>query len=238
MKKLVTSALVLTMGVVSLMSAESTSSGSNSDANLPSASVKEKTGEGVYAGLGIGSSLYNVAVANTKYNFDTSTGTVSGSDIEQLDDSDIGYLLYGGYQFNRIIAIEGSYTDYGSFSSTINGKDYSKKPRSFAVYANAGYTFLNGQLRPFGLLGLGYLLTNQSATYEQLNGFDDSAFTVHAGLGVDYYPTQFKGFGFRAAFTNDTNYDNSVKTYNNTVETSTSMWQYYSLFYIGAQYKF
>jgi len=238
MKKLVTSALVLTMGVVSLMSAESTNSGSNSDANLSSASVKEKTGEGVYVGLGIGSSLYNVNVANATYNYSTGTSTVNGSQINELDDSDVGYLLYGGYQFNKIIAVEGSYTDYGSFSSTVNGKDYSMKPRSFAVYANAGYTFLNGQLRPFGLLGLGYLLTNQSATYDQLNGFDDSIVTLHTGLGIDYYPTKFEGFGFRAAYTNDTYYDNSVKTYNNTVETSTSMWQYYSLFYIGVQYKF
>ncbi|MBU1643398.1 porin family protein [bacterium] len=239
MKKLAAGVLVLAMSTVSLISAENTYVKVNTDTNVSSEPVMENTGKGFYMGAGVGSSYYDVTLTNTSYNFQTSTYTFKGSDVDKLDESDVGYVLYAGYQFNKIIAVEGAYTDYGSFSTTINGRDYAKKPRSFAVYANAGYTFLNGQLRPFGLLGLGYLRTYQSAAYNQFDAFEDSFVTAHVGFGVDYYPTTLKGFGFRASFTNDTYYDNKVKTYDNLdVETSTSLWQYYSLFYIGAQYKF
>ena len=45
-------------------------------------------------------------------------------------------------------------------------------------------------------------------------------------LGIDYYPTELKRIGFRATFSGDT-----------TIESKT-LWQVYSLFYLGVEYKF
>lgn len=192
------------------------------------------SGEGFYAGGGFGSSGYLVAFTENTYSLDNPENT-NAVDTESLSDSDVGYLFYAGYQINKIIGVEASYTDYGRFQvENIDG--YYQEPKVAAFYANAGYTFLNGQLRPFGHLGLGYLQQNQSDRYFD---FKDDFVTFHMGLGVDYYPTVLRGLGFRAAFTGDM-YVDSVRAVNkDTNQTSNqSLWQDYSLIYVGIGYKF
>ena len=194
----------------------------------------ENSGEGFYLGGGLGPSGYTVSYFESKYNFNDNTyGLIN---TERLDDNDVGYTFYAGYQINKIIGVEASYTDYGRFE--VSGIDrYYQEPTAVAVYANAGYTFLNGQLRPFGMLGLGYLQQNQSDRY--ITGLKEDFATFHMGIGFDYYPTLFRGLGFRAAFTGDL-YVDSVYTLNEdtNVSTSQSLWEDYSLFYMGIQYKF
>ncbi len=157
-------------------------------------------------------------------------------EASELEDSDSGNLLYAGYQFNKIIAVEAAYTEYGNFSKIIFAKQYSQTPESLAVYANAGYTFLNGQLRPFGIGGLGYLNRNQSRAYDRL-GFKGEFVTLHLGFGIDYYPTVLRGLGFRLSFSDDM-YVESDYTYTGSTTETDSLWQNYSLFYAGVQYKF
>ena len=129
---------------------------------------KVNTGEGFYIGAGIGASFYNITSADGDYYIPDDgdgTHTIVIDQFEDLDDNDLGYLFYAGYQFNKIIGVEASYTDYGAFSGSIantNLGTFKKDPYAIAVAANAGYTFFNGQLRPFGLLGLGYLNSKQS----------------------------------------------------------------------------
>ncbi|MGC3836037.1 outer membrane beta-barrel protein [Moritella viscosa] len=56
--------------------------------------------------------------------------------------------LIGGYQFNRIVAIETQYTKYGDVTPLRNENDYKWAPSTISLAANLGYTFQNG-LRPY-----------------------------------------------------------------------------------------
>jgi len=184
---------------------------------------------GTYFGFGGGWSGYKAKFTDSDYYIveDETSGT---SETKSYDESDKGYKIYGGYQFNKIIGVEASFTDYGTLSSD----NYTQKPQSLAVYANAGYNFLNGQLRPFGVLGVGYLKTHQSRDI-----LDDDFVTLHAGGGVEYYPAVLKGMGFRAAVEGDFNssseraVDESGNYYS-----SERFWQRHVLLYLGVQYKF
>jgi len=207
---------------------------------------KVNTGEGFYIGAGIGASFYNITSSDGDYYIPDDgdgTHTIVIDKFEDLDDNDLGYLFYAGYQFNKIIGVEASYTDYGAFSGSIantNLGTFKKDPYAIAVAANAGYTFFNGQLRPFGLLGLAYLNSQQSQAYSRQNVTNESA-ALHTGFGVEYYPTVLRGLGVRAAYTSDIIVDSDYVSFEGdtgtTVQT-TSMWQYYSLLYVGVQYKF
>ena len=240
MKKITTALLALSLTTTALLAAET---------------AEGNTGKGFYMGAGLGGSFYNVSLTEGAYYIqdDTTDYTIQGNNLEKLDDSDLGYVLYAGYLFNKIIGVEGAFTDYGSFSGTADVDDgtsildpktktetFTKNPKSMSVYANAGYTFLNGQLRPFGLLGLGYMKTDQSDTYKQFE-FQDDFMTMHYGVGVDYYPTALNGFGVRASFVGDSYADYSVESREGAKGTAlktTTLWQYYSLLYVSAQYKF
>ena len=202
------------------------------------------TGKGFYLGAGLGVSSYNISSSDGEYityNDGSITDAVKVNDFDNLDDTDMGYLLYGGYQFNKIIGVEASFTDYGAFSGNINTDSFTKDPYAIAVAANAGYAFFNAQLRPFGLLGLGYMDTKQSQAYDRLD-VSNSFPTIHWGVGVDYYPTVLQGFGVRASYSGDSYFDNDYEVSENVDGSSTinsnSLWQYYGLLYVGVQYKF
>jgi len=203
-----------------------------------------KTGkmDGFYAGLGGGGSFNGVSLTKGDY-VEDGTNTY---DITNLGDTDIGYLLYAGYQFNQIIGVEASFTDYGSFSDNLKIKNtniettFKSSPMGGAVYANAGYTFNNGW-RPFGQLGLGYIQSDPSSTLKALNNFSDTDFmTVHYGVGVEYSPAAFKGFGLRLAYSGDMNMDaNAVaEDESGNIDKSAMLMRFYGLLYVGAQYKF
>jgi len=210
---------------------------------IASAALAEESvakAEGFYAGLGGGVTLNGVMLTKD----DTVSDGVNSYDVSTMDDSSAGYLLYAGYQFNKIIAIEASFVDYGSFSDDIKSKNglvtrtFTSDPMGGAVYANAGYTFDNG-VRPFAQLGLGYMANNQSDNLDRLNNFDDSFMTMRFGLGVEYAPTALKGFGFRAAYIEDVNMDaNAVADDENGKTVDAVLMRYYGMLYVGAQYKF
>ena len=99
-----------------------------------------------------------------------------------LDSDGMGYNLYGGYQFNRIVGVELGYTDYADYKNA--GQKLS--PTSISVSANLGYTFDN-TIRPFVLAGLSSvdLHANSAAMYD-----DDSGTGFHFGVGVEYTPIE------------------------------------------------
>ncbi|CAK3038750.1 Outer membrane protein beta-barrel domain-containing protein [Vibrio crassostreae] len=123
----------------------------------------------------------------------TDGGAYIGGGLSMYQDSDtdghgsfdsdgMGYNLYGGYQFNRIVGVELGYNDYADY------KNGSKKlsPTSISVSANLGYTFDN-TIRPFVLAGLSSvdLNANSAADYG-----DDSGTGFHFGVGVEYTPVE------------------------------------------------
>ncbi|MCW8331211.1 porin family protein [Photobacterium sp. SDRW27] len=170
---------------------------------------------GFYVGLGVGS---------TSFEDDGWNGEVYDTSFDEKDNS---FKIFSGYQFNRIIGIEASYTTYGEIDSQAD--NYQIDPTSFSVSANVGYTFSNG-LRPFALAGLSAVDLSQSE--ERLDG--DSGGAIHYGLGLDYAPAMLNGFSMRLAYEGDlfgieekiSSY--TVRSYDVTVGS----------FYLGASYKF
>ena len=172
-----------------------------------------------YVGLGIGGSGY----------IDSDLVKDVSNDQVKLDTSDVGFLAYGGYQFNKIVGVEGAYNNYGSFSV---GDSDKIKVSSVSVAANLGYDFLDDQLRPFGLVGLSYMMSDYP---DEGDNFDASSLGFHMGLGLDYTPKMLKGVGFRVAYTLD--------SYNLTADISKdkldeSYTQSAGLFYLGVNYNF
>ena len=191
--------------------------------------------DGTYIGLGGGLS-YNISVVSAGHYQDSTTTYTSGS----LSDSSAGFIAYGGYQFNKIIAVEAAYTYYGSFSDTLKKMgggvvEISNKPSTVSVYANGGYTFGNG-LRPFLQLGLGYMMVNGSTTADNI-GLDDGA-AIRFGLGLEYAPPKLAGLGFRVSYVEDVGMDFNYKSYDNGTDRSTLKMNINGMLYVGAQYKF
>ncbi len=192
--------------------------------------------DGFYLGVGGGVSFNLSMLSVGDYQDDTTTYST-----EDLSDTDVGYIVYGGYQFNKIIAVEAAYTDYGSFSDTASKilqpgvETFSSDPSTVSVYANAGYTFANG-LRPFGQIGLGYLMINGSSSMDAI-GIDDSV-SMRFGLGLEYAPEKLSGFGFRVAYVEDVAMDFSYNADDNGKDTSTLLINADGMLYVGAQYKF
>lgn len=188
--------------------------------------------DGVYLGLGGGPSFNIAAVGKGNFTDDTTE-----YDSGHISDGDFGYILYGGYQFNKIIAVEAAYTDYGSFSETLNpgSVTVTTDPSSFSVYANAGYTFGNG-LRPFGQLGLGYMNIDGSVLADS---FDlDDGVSLRVGVGLEYAPAALIGFGFRVAYVDELRMSTDYKSKDNGDLETTTVMNANGMLYIGAQYKF
>jgi opacity protein-like surface antigen len=182
--------------------------------------------KGFYLGAGYGSFSYNtVQDWDDDYRY--------GDLIEHTDGNTI--KVYSGYQFNRIIAVEATYTDYGDtqgyvYSILNNKQEVKQSPTSFSVAANAGYSFSNG-LRPFGLLGLSYMSLN--STYAFLD--TDNPIAIKSGFGLDYAPVQLKGVQLRVAYEMDSYFAeaNTIRTENTNVDIFIL-----SSFYAGISYKF
>ena len=64
----------------------------------------------IYIGIGFGQSNFDSGVSNL-------TGTA------KLDDTDTGFKLFAGYQFNNYFSLEGHYADFGEASLTGNTGD-------------------------------------------------------------------------------------------------------------------
>ena len=182
---------------------------------------------GTYIGFGVGKSHYKAAFRDQNFYIDENDGYMT----KNYDENANGYKIYGGYQFNNIIAIEASFTNYGTF---VASERYTQKPKSVAISAKAGYSFFDGQLYPFGLLGAGFLKTNESR--DVLN---DSLAIINIGVGIEYYPTLLKGMGFRVVY--ERNFRITKQEAVDESGTNYSMEEFahtYHLSYIGVQYKF
>ncbi len=109
-----------------------------------------------YAGLGYGLTSYDTGISST-------TGTAS------LDEDDSGFKLFGGYNFNKNVAIELTYADLGK--ATLSGN-----PGDTFVLDGILFTFINaGSLEIEGsLLSLSGVFTHH---------FND-AFNLYGRLGL------------------------------------------------------
>ena len=192
--------------------------------------------DGTYIGVGGGATFNVASVGKGHFTDETEEYKVSS-----ISDGDAGYIVYGGYQFNKIIAVEAAFTDYGSFSETVDRNDntgssnVSSDPYSFSVYADAGYSFDNG-LRPFGQLGLGYMSVNGSTLADKFS-LDDGV-TIRFGVGFEYAPAALIGFGMRVAYVDELRMSTDYKSQENGDLDTATVTNANGMLYIGAQYKF
>lgn len=147
---------------------------------------------GPYAGVGLGATYFedNGMIEDTNLE--------AGFTLLQFDNSASGVKLYGGYKFNAVAAVEASYTHYGEFAlrETVFGTTKTIAPTSFCIAANLGYDFLEGEIRPFGILGLSFMDLDKWVD-------DDTGVGVRVGLGIQYDPASLHGVGFRLAYEGD-----------------------------------
>ena len=177
-------------------------------------------GSGLYVGVGVGSTAY---VDNG-----FAKEQLAKAVTHEIEERGFGAKLYGGYQINKIIGIEIAYIHYGDFSANGN---YTYRAQGASVSANLGYTFLTGQLRPYALVGLGYIFSD--FPHENVP-VDNQSPTLHIGFGLDYTPKSLGGIGFRGA------YEGNSFTYSvheNRPEEKIYV-QAFGILYLGCYYKF
>jgi len=183
---------------------------------------------GYYVGLGYGMTGFSDGDFGQEFN---------NFKVTPDNDTASGFKLYGGYKFNEIVGVEGSYINYGKmdFKYTEGGTGTATeiKPYSLSVAANLGYDFLDDQLRPFALAGLGYVGYGQSG---QKLYTTDGSFATTIGLGVEYTPNLFQGVGFRLAY--DTAITAVTVTYPNTTKDDKAFLQSVNMISLSAQYRF
>jgi len=166
---------------------------------------------GFYLGAGVGSTHANFSSNSSSFNSSTDGAALK---------------LIGGYQFNRIVAIETQYTSYGKVILT--SRD-SWEPKTISLAANLGYTFDNG-LRPFATVGISSLDLNQKIQTLGLLLDDGNATALRFGAGLEYTPAALSGVSFRAGYEGDAFSIESAGTSDTTVILGS--------FYVAASYKF
>lgn len=116
---------------------------------------------GWYSGLRVGHS--QIGISDNMF-------PVTGATTPNLftSESNTGYKLYGGYQFNRNVALEGGYTDFGKFdpgrdTATPALDSVSSNFRSSGLHLDVvGIIPLHNGLSLFGRLGTVYTMGNTS----------------------------------------------------------------------------
>ena len=155
-------------------------------------SLVQADNSGWYMGANIGQSTADID--NEQITRDLLAGGFSEIILEN-DDRDSGYKLFGGYQFNRYVALEAGYFDLGEFSysattqpaGTLNGR---MKLRGMNVDV-LGFIPLGSKFSAFGRLGVNY-----AEAKDQFSGTgavnvlspraDERAANLKLGAGVQY----------------------------------------------------
>jgi hypothetical protein len=170
---------------------------------------------GFYIGGTIGTGRFYIHRDSGKY---TDKTYYSGQSTLAKNDASSGaqsLQLLAGYQFNRIVAVEMDYTHYinslnfrefvSDPAATLSGQYQTEqihaKPRVYIMQANVGYTFANG-IRPFALVGLGFLYLNADKDVYYADTFSDML-VQRFGTGVEYAPVILQGWALRASWIAD-----------------------------------
>ena len=189
-------------------------------------SAQAKDEGAFYLGGGYGFTYSSVSVLNEYYLPNDKVDARGRYKSIAMQDS--SYNFYAGYQFNNIVEVELSYKDYG----TLEKEYFTENPYSIDFSANLGYNFLNNQFRPFVIVGAGYMYSNS-------NVLEDNFTVFNLGFGGEYYPTSFKGVGFRLLAQSDS-YIGSGVAYDPSTNRSVSstLFRYYYMYSVNLAYRF
>ncbi len=189
---------------------------------LPLTLDARRNGEGLFIGVGGGATYYNDG--GMASDIDADLTSVSGA-----------YKLYGGYKYDHEFTLEGSFTGYGKYEVTKDGKtEDTLTPMSAAVYLNYGSDFVHNQIRPFAIIGAGVLwLSPANDTLYDSPIF----FSLHYGAGLLWTPRQLDGLGFRVAYEGDWSEFDTTR-YVKDMGGDGSYYNFIGTLYLGVQYKF
>jgi OOP family OmpA-OmpF porin len=113
------------------------------------------------------------------------TGGSTSATLAACEDTDTGWKLLGGYRFNRYLAAEASYIDWGEVTATVRSGTQTvgvKASQHSYGLAAVGTLPMGERFEVFGKAG--FLLTEQETTATRTVNRDDTEF--HYGLGVKY----------------------------------------------------
>lgn len=130
-----------------------------------SVQAAEPLERGGYLGGGLGTSLFDDGGAFAGFS---------------QDDSDTAVMLFGGYKFFKYLAVEGRYSDFGTFDLAGANIDAS----AVSVHAVGTVPFGTSGWELYGQLGLG----NINFDFGGFGDEDQSA--VAGGIGVRFNPSQ------------------------------------------------
>ncbi len=109
--------------------------------------------------------------------------TIDGCDgLTKCDDEDTGWKVFGGWEFNRNIAIEGAWVDFGEVSGSIGGSKVRAEVDGW-VLAGKGMLPLTEQFGVFAKLGMIMWDVEGSGA---ASGIDDDGTDLIYGLGAQY----------------------------------------------------
>jgi OmpA-OmpF porin, OOP family len=120
--------------------------------------------------------------------------------LAACDDKDTAWKLFGGYRFNRYLAMEASYVDWGKVTATgATGARATADQQSYGIAA-LGSLQIGPQFTAFGKLG--FLRTEQERRRitPPVSTLERKETELHYGLGVRYSPT--KNWSLRAEWEN------------------------------------
>ena len=135
---------------------------------------------GGYIGAGIGLASIDVC------------GDLIAAGATSCDDEDTGFKIFGGYDFNENIGIEGGYTDYGELTASDGITTVTAELTAFAI-SGKGAIPLNDNISVFGKLGVAFWDAEASASGFGSADADDTDLTYGIGAEFDVNET----FGVR-----------------------------------------
>jgi OOP family OmpA-OmpF porin len=168
-----------------------------SQAAAPGEQERAWPSRGAYAGASIGKSKFHIEESAARINGATSTRL-------SKDESDTAYKVYGGYRFNEYFAVEGGFTEFGTFSATRTMTapgtgTFTIKSRIGGLHGEAVGMVPFGRFAVFGKLGLVYTITESTASSSGsvvVVGTRDqtsSDVNVKAGIGASFDITRHFG---------------------------------------------
>ena len=137
------------------------------------AQAAEPKSHGAYIGGGIGTSLFDDGDAFAGF---------------LRDDSDSSKMLFAGVKVSKYLAIEGRYSDFGTFS--IDGAAFDVSALSAHLVGTVPFGDSGWEL--YGQLGLGTL------EFDAGFGIDDDQSAAAGGIGLRYSPSPNISLGIQA----------------------------------------
>ena len=163
-------------------------------------------------GFYVGASIGQASVDSDSSNLASQLTSAGASNVSvSQDDSDTAWKIYGGYQFNPYLGIEGGYADLGKYTASAtgrigtNGFTASGDVDAYAIFADlVGHLpLMDNSLSIFGKVGMAYTKTKLNASASAA-GFSasasdsDSEVVPKLGIGARYNFT--KQFAIRAEY--------------------------------------